>query len=248
MSWYRVAKGRLAYRGRITREPFIRWAGTPEGTEAIGIAASQLRFVRLGGHYRAKRRIWRALDGAARTEPLRSALQSAADDYTNALAGLSYLPLLPCTQISLQRLVVVPRAAVAARTAAALDTRLGDSAPLADLGEAVRRFFVARVLREMDDAVLAARPSPSRPIHAREAWTCVAVDRELQWMDPIWSGPEWTGHLVMYEFPRQGLARRERRTLEAAIKTIREELSSISRLQRHDLLRAAVGRGSTLRA
>jgi RNA polymerase-interacting CarD/CdnL/TRCF family regulator len=52
----------------------------------------------------------------------------------------------------------------------------------------------------------------------------------------------------MYEFPRQGLARKERRALEAAIRTIREELSSISRLQRHDLLRAAVGSGSTLRA
>ena len=248
MSWYRVTRGRLEYRGRITRLPFARWTDTPDGAAAILRAARRLRFARLGGAFRAKRRIWRVLDRAARSEPLSSGLRSAPDDYMAGLTALAYLPLLPSTFVSLHRLVVIPRAAVAARSAAALEERLASPGALDDLDGAVRRFFLDRVVRELDDAVLAGRPTPSRPIQAIEGWTCVGADPELQWMDPIWSGPEWTGHLFMYEYPRQGLARKDRRTLEAAILAIRGELSSISRLQRHDLLRAAVGRGSTLRA
>src|SRR5262249_62106084 len=59
MNWFMVSRGRLEYRGRITREPFRQWASTKEGTEAIARVASGLGFSLFGRSRAARRRMWR---------------------------------------------------------------------------------------------------------------------------------------------------------------------------------------------
>jgi hypothetical protein len=43
----------------------------------------------------------------------------------------------------------------------------------------------------------------------------------------------------MYEFPRAGLSRRDRKTLESAIEEMSATVSSLTKLQRHAMVRAA---------
>lgn len=206
-------------------------------------AARHIRFALLAGLARAKRRTWLALNRAGRSDPLRTALHAEADRFVGLMADLSYTPLLPCARISLQRLVVVPRATLAGRARDALSDRLGALPAMAAFDDAVRTFFYAQLVREMDDAVLVARPSVGRPVRAAEEWTCIGVDRELPWIDSAWTGPGWGGHLFMYEFPRGGLSRKERRAVEETVAGMQAELCTLSRSQRHELLRAALDRG-----
>ena len=42
MSWYRVADGRIQFRGRITRQPFSEWLSTSDGAETVDAAAGML--------------------------------------------------------------------------------------------------------------------------------------------------------------------------------------------------------------
>jgi len=237
LSWFRVADGRLAYRGRTTREPFAAWAETKEGTVAIGNLARQMRF-RLFGRVRcARRRIWRDLDHVSRSEPLRSAIQAETDHFASAMTDLSYAEGLPRVQVALRRLVIVPRSLLAGLAREALRRRLWPLLP--DLDDLVRGFFCEQLLMEMDRAVDRARPSPSRPVHAGEEWSCVGVDTQYVWVDPLWSGPGWLGHVLMYEFPHDGLSRRERKALQRAIDDMQKSVKTLSRLQREAVVRMA---------
>jgi hypothetical protein len=56
----------------------------------------------------------------------------------------------------------------------------------------------------------------------------------------MFSGSEWGGHFVMYEFPRQGLSRRARKDLDSAVRELQDDLGNISRSQRYEIMRAAV--------
>jgi hypothetical protein len=141
----------------------------------------------------------------------------------------------------------VPRATLAGRARDALCSRLSALPVVTDLDDSVRSFFFAQLVREMDAALVAASPSLGRPIHAKGEWVCVGVDRELQWIDPTWTGPGWGGHLYMYELPRDGLSKKDRREVETTLEEMRAELVGLSRVQRHDLLRAALDSGRTLR-
>lgn len=239
MSWFRVSGGRLRYRGRITRDPFTAWAATREGSEALDAVAATMRF-RLFASARAARRVWRALDRATRTEALRQALQSEADRYLAVMANVSYAASLPRTTVALRRLVVVPRAMIVGRARQPLWKRLRSSGALAEVPEAARVFLVDRLLTEMDAAVRNASPSPRRPVGAHDGWGCVAVDPQFVWVDPLWSGDEWTGHVFMYEIPPSGLSRQQRKDLAAAITRLREDLPSLSRIERDGLVRSAI--------
>jgi hypothetical protein len=242
MGWFQVADGQLSYRGRIAREPFAAWARTPEGVEAIDALARQMRFRLFGRARAARRQIWRELDGAARSEPLTSALESEAEYFASAMADLCYSDALPRTQVNLQRLVIVPRALVAGRARPALRRRLWALPSLLAVDESVRGFFCEQLLTEMDRAIDRARPSITHPVHAHEEWACVAAERQCVWMDPMWSGPGWLGHIVMYELPRTPLTRKDRKELDRIILEMQKSLTTLSRTQREGIVRIAADR------
>jgi len=238
MRWFRVSNGRLEYRGRITREPFMRWTETKEGTAAIARVAAGIRFSLFGRSRAARRRIWRALEDASRVESLVAAVRTEAARYMEVLASLSYSDALPRVHIALHRLVLVPRALIAGRARTQLFERLGEAPALAGRDEAARNFFLEQLVKEMDAALQIGSPSPRRPIHAHDEWACVGVSKGLVWVDPLWAGADGTGHVFMCELPHAGLSRRDRKAVEAAIAGMAASVSSLSARQRIAMVRA----------
>lgn len=239
MSWFRVNGGRLEYRGRITRASFTKWTATKEGAAAVARVASGIRFSLLGRSRSARRRMWQALEAASRVESLATAIGGEATRYMQVMASLSYADALPRAHIELHRLVLVPRAMIAGRALTGLFERLAQAPALAGLDEAVHIYFFNQLVIEMDAALQDASPSPRRPVQAHDEWACVGVSKGIVWVDPIWAGPDGTGHVFMYEFPRAGLSRRARKTLEEKIAEMAASVSSLSRVERGALVRAA---------
>ena len=122
----------------------------------------------------------------------------------------------------------------------ALRRKVYTSDALAALDPRVRDFFCEQLAIELDAALAKSRPSVSRPFLTQDTWGCVGYDTEYQWIDPIFSGPGWGGHLVMYEFPRQGLSRRARKELEQTVHELQSSLTNISHIQRQEIIRTAV--------
>ena len=246
MSWFKVSDGRVRFRGRITRRPFTEWAATPEGAAAVDIVARQLRFALLGRTRSAKRRLWRELEAAVSTEQVKTILEASPDYYLNAMTELAYAPSLPRVAIELRRMVVIPRTMIAARGRSALNSRLMVSTAYADLNESLRAFLCDRLVWEIDDAIRRAKPTIKKPVAAREAWTCVALDEKFVWIDPLWSGKDWLGHVFMFEMPER-VSRRERREIEAAIEQLQHSLPELSQVQRDGTVRSAIAAMSPLR-
>lgn len=239
MSWFRVSKGRLEYRGRITKDPFTAWTSTPEGMQAMESAAEGIGFSLFGRQRAAKRQVWRALDSAARAEETIAALRDETHHYLRLLASLAFVQALPRVQVGLHRLVAVPRTMVAGRGYGALCSRLSKVPCLAALDEPIRAFYFEQLLREMDYAFHKAAATPRRPLLIHEGWMCVGVDLDLIWVDPMWSGPGWGGHLFMFENPASGLSRKDLKALESAVADLSRHIASLSRMQRDGLLRSA---------
>jgi hypothetical protein len=242
MNWFGVSRGRLEYRGRITREPFRRWASTKEGTEAIARVAAGLRFSLFGRSRAARRRLWRALHDASCTHSVTTAIANEAPRYMEAVARVAYSDGLPRVNIALHRLVLVPRAVIAGHARVGLFKRLNANPELASLDEAVRVFFFDQIVLEMDAALQKASPGPRDPVHAHDEWACVGVSQDVEWADPIWSGPDGVGHLFLYEFPHAGISRKDRKTLETAIRELSAGVTSLTRIQRYALVRTASAR------
>lgn len=234
-----MSDGRLRYRGRVTRQPFADWVGTPEGKAAIDATARELGFCLLGRTRTARRRMWRSLQSAVASEPVRAALQAEPDRYLAVWTELAYAPALPRVSVALHRLVVVPRTMTAARALSALTARLMSLPSFAALDGPLRTFFCYRVICEMDAAIRRAAPSPRHPVNARESWACVAIDERFMWVDPLWSGREWQGHVMMFEMPAVRPSRKERREIEAAIAKLQGSLPEMSVVQRDGTVRSA---------
>lgn len=239
MSWFRVSGGRLRYRGRITRQPFAEWAVTPEGQAAIVAAGAQLGFCLFGRARTVRRRMWRALSAAAASDAVRAALTAEPDRYLAVWTEVAYAPALPRLHVSLRRLVIVPRTMIAARALSALSSRLMSVPEYAALDAPARAFFSEQVIREMDAAIRRATPSPKRPVGAPERWACVAVDERFVWVDPLWSGRDWQGHVTMFEMPEEAPSRRERREIADAVDRLQRSLSEMSVVQRDGTVRSA---------
>ena len=131
---------------------------------------------------------------------------------------------------------------VTAHVRVELCKRLADTPGLRALDEEVRNFFLDQAIVEMDAALQKGAPSPKHPVQAHDEWACVGVSKGLVWVDPIWAGADGTGHVFMYEFPRPGMPRPKPRELAAAIGEMSAGVSSLSRLQRFALVRAAAAR------
>jgi hypothetical protein len=129
---------------------------------------------------------------------------------------------------------------IAARALSALTARLMSVSCFAALDAPLRTFFCSRVICEMDDAIRRAAPTMKKPLAAREAWTCVGIDDRFMWVDPLWTGREWLGHVLMFEMPEPRPSRRERREIEAAIERLLGTLPEMSVLQRDAAVRSAV--------
>lgn len=240
MSWFKVHRGSLVYRGRITREPFTRWFATTRGLEAVAAVARATRFSLFGRSRSARRRLWRALDARSRTASFATAVGAEASRYMQVLAGVAYADSLPRTHIELRRLVLVPRAMITGRAQAGVIGRLRAAPELAGVDEAVRLFFLEHLVIEMDAALQKSSPSPRQPVQAADGWACVGVSVGTVWVDRLWSGPDGTGHVFMYEYPPGGLSRKGRKLLEAAVAQMAASVSSLSRADRAALVRSAV--------
>jgi hypothetical protein len=239
VAWFYVSDGRLRYRGRITRQPFAAWAASPEGEAAIDAAASQLRFCLLGRARTARRRMWKDLQAIAASEAITAILEAEPDRYLAVWTELAYAPALPRVQVGLRRVVMVPRTMIAARALSGLTARLMSNRTFADLNGPLRAFFCSRCIFEMDEAIRRASPSPRKPVHAREAWSCVGIDQRFTWVDPLWSGPDWLGHAVLFEMADLKLSRRERREIETAIERLQASVAEMSVVQRDGTVRTA---------
>ena len=242
MSWFRVSRGKLEYRGRITREPFRRWASSQEGVEAIARVAAGLRFSLFGRQRSARRRMWRALHDASCSRAVTTAIASEAPRYMESAAHVAYSDGLPRANIALHRLVLVPRAMIGGHARAGLFKRLNEVSDLAALDEVVRLFFFDQIVLQMDAALQKASPSPRDPVQAHNEWACVGVGQDVVWVDPVFSGPDGVGHLFLYEFPRAGITRKDRKALETAIHELSAGVTSLSKVQRHALVRTASAR------
>ena len=238
MQWFAVKRGRLAYRGRLTRAPLVKWLATREGTAAVeqAVKASGLRFFAAA---RTRRHFWKVLEREGRGEQLRAALHAEADRFAAVLGHACYAPALPRTQVALHRLVIVPRALLAARARTGVRQRLWSLPCLKDLDEAVRAFLCEQVLIELDRTIERASPSASHPVEGADGWSCIGTDRPYVWVDPMWAGAEWSGHVFMFEFPRAALTSAQRKELDKAVKHLQTGLSALSRLQRDAIVRRA---------
>lgn len=239
MSWYAVSDGRLRYRGRIDRGPFAAWLGTPEGIAAIAEVAQGIGFRLFGRTRAARREVWRTLERAARTEPFKSALEGAADQFARAVSELAYASALPRVQVSLRRVVLIPRAMIAGKARTAIARWLRSSAGLPAVDEAVQNFLFEQVVVELDAAAHRARPATRRPVQATKDWGCIGIDTKFFWIDPYWSGPGWLGHLIVYEVPPGGTSRRDEKAVDSAVRQLESAIGNLSRQRRQDLVRTA---------
>jgi len=237
VSWFVARRGRLEYRGRITRQPFGEWCATREGTDTIARVAAGMRFSLFGRTRSARRRLWRELDAASRTDAFVSAVAAEPPQFERALAAACYADALPRVHVALGRLVLVPRVLVNYR--AGVSARLMHAPVLAGVDEAVRTFLLDRIVIELDAALAHASPVPRRPVLAADGWACIGVRLDTMWGDPIWAGQNAAGHLFMYELPARRLARREYKALAAGIEQLSATVSTLSRTARDATLRAA---------
>jgi hypothetical protein len=239
VAWFTVKSGRLEYRGRITRQPFAEWCATKEGVEAITRVAKGIRFSFVGRTRSARRRLWRALHAASRTEAFCTAIAAEPDHFAQAMADICYADALPRTHVALGRVVLAPRALAMGRARAGVFARLMSAPAFADIDDAVRTFLLDQLVVEMDAALKKASPVPRRPVLAKDGWVCVGVRLGTVWAEPLWAGPYGSGHLFMYEMPPRQLTRREHKALDAAIEDITGSVSTLSRTARDAMLRAA---------
>ena len=239
MAWFRVASNHLRYRGHLSRAPYAAWAKTSEGATAIDARVAQYRLY-IFRRSRARRRMWRELELAARSQSLRNAIQSEADQFATMIVEASHAPGLPRRTIAFHRLVIVPRTLIAARARTGIRRRLFKSDALGAVDPRVRDFFCEQLVTELDAAVAESRPSAFRPVLTPDGWGCVGRDTHYQWVDPMFSGPDWGGHLLMFEFPREGLSRKATKEVDRAVQELQNSLKNISHTQRDAILRMAI--------
>ena len=245
MAWFDVSGGRLRFR-RTSREPVREWLESGEGTEAIQSAARGIRFALLGRARVARRRLARTLFQAIDSPAARAALTAEGERFLDAWTQLAYAPALPRRTLDNRRLVVVPRAMIVHRSFAGVERRL--SAALgASVPDGFKLFFTRWVVRAMDAAIRKAAPNSKRPLHAPESWACVHVDPEFLWVTSFSSHDPWRGHVMMFELPADGLRRRERQALDAAIAELAVSLPTLTREARDGTVRMAGHQMASLR-
>jgi hypothetical protein len=207
----------------------------------VAAARGDVRFSLFGRDRAARSRLWHELETLASDGRVEEVISEQARFYHTVLASFAFVEALPRTTVDLRRLVAVPRSLVNVRCHTMLSERVADLA-LEDLpcgGRALRDFLVMTLVDEMDRAFLASGPTVRHPVPAADEWVTVGVDVDFVWVKPSWEGPGWEGHHYLYELPRGGLTRRQRKRVETAIRQVAAALESCSRAERHETLQSA---------
>jgi hypothetical protein len=236
-AWFDVSGGRLRFR-RTTTDPVRVWLDSKDGADTVQSVARQARFSLFGRARVARRQLKRTLLDAITASSTREALAAECEHFLAVWTHLAHAPALPRLTLDGRRLVVVPRAMIVSRAAAGAARRL--SAPLGpSVPDGFQSFFSDWVLRAMDDAIRRAAPQPKHPLHAAESWSCVHVDQDFQWVVSFERGDPWRGHVMMFEIPPSGLARRQRQALAAAIAELTSSMPNLTRISRDGTVRMA---------
>jgi hypothetical protein len=234
-------RGGVRYAGRITRRPLAEWLATPEGRATLDAAASRLR-LRLFTRRRAARRLWRELAAAARDRSLVAVVQSEIDAYPRRLQDFAHAAGLPRASAELHRIVVVPRVLINAAATGAIDRRLQSVPAFAALegGDAVRAFFISRLIQDLDAAITRATPSPKRPLVVGPGWISIGIEGAFVWRVPLLNEPPWDGHHYVLELTRDPITRKVRKAVVEAVQRLEASLPALSRMDRNEILRRAM--------
>jgi hypothetical protein len=232
------SRGRATYSGKIAREPFTEWSGSPEGRSVLDQVASRVGFAVFGSMRAARARVWRQLSRAARTDTVGVAVQREVDKYLARLGTLVFARDLPCVGVDLRRLVVVPRMFVNGQAYRHIDAALQSQPAFAALegGESLRRSFVVTLVDSIAAAVAGARPTLRHPLPAGDDWITVGVNEQFEWRIPF-DGPAWPGHYFVLELTRTPITRAVRRAAADAIARVETSLLSLSRMRRSEIVR-----------
>lgn len=237
--WVSCSRGRLTYAG-MTRPPFMAWANTQRGRAVVAAVAREIRFAMFGKERAARSRLWRGLVAATRTEPIAAMIRAEAAAYLGRLSQLAYADGLPRSGVNLHRLVIVPHVLINGAAYRSMSATLGTQPALASLegGEALRDFLFLTLIREMHAAVARAAPSPARPLGGGADWISVGLDDRFVWRVPL-GAPAWAGHHYVLELTREPVTRALRKAVAERIHAVEAALSSLSKLERHEIVRRA---------
>jgi hypothetical protein len=239
--WIRYSRQRFIYTGRIGRAPFSRWVQTEQGRTAVDELAETIRFAFFGRQWAARRRLWRALTAAARDDTVIEIVRSEAQRYLKHVGDLAYADGLPRETIHLRRLVAVPTVLLNGNAYGALDARLARHHAFSGIegGDALRQFFVLKLVEDLEAAAAHACPSIKSPVPAGRGWVIVGRNTTFDWRLPVLNEPLWAGHHYALELTREPITRAVKKAVGASITAMEKALPTLARLERNDILRRA---------
>ena len=240
-AWIRHSRQRFVYTGHIGRGPFSQWAQTTRGHAVVNEIASTIRFALFGKARAARQRLWRGLAAAARDETVVDIVQSEAQVYLKHLGDLAYSDGLPRDTVQCRRLVVVPKVLLNGNAYGAIETRLAGHHAFSSLegDEALRQFFVLRLVEDMDAGATRLQPTIKNALAAGPGWLVVGRNRTFEWRVPVMDEPSWGGHYYVLEVTREPISRTLRKAVDASMTEMEKALPSLARLQRNEVLRRA---------
>jgi hypothetical protein len=232
--WVRYSRQRFIYTGRIGRAPFSRWAQTEQGLAAVEELAATIRFAFFG-------RQWAARTAAAGDDTVVEIVRAEAQRYLKHLGDLAYSDGLPRDTILLRRLVAVPTVLLNGNAYGALETQLASHHAFSGIegGDALRQFFVLKLVEDLEAGAARACPSIKSPVPAGRGWVIVGRNRTFDWRLPILNEPLWAGHHYVLELTREPITRAVRKAVAASMTAMEKALPSLARLERNDILRRA---------
>lgn len=236
----RYKGGRLQYVGRVNHAAFVAWCESADGRAILDPIVSQMGFALLGKARTARRRLWRELIQAARSDTVVAIVQREVDSYLGRLETLVHAHDLPSAGIDLRRLVVVPRLYANTIADRRIDFSLERESAFATGNgrELLRKWFRLTLIDAIESALVDVRLSPKRPVPAGREWVIVGVNEQFEWRVPL-EGPAWPGHYYMLERTHQPITRAIRKAAAEAIARLETSLPALSRLDRNEILRQA---------
>ena len=157
------------------------------------------------------------------------------------LGDLAYPDGLPRDTILLRRLVAVPTVLLNGNAYGALETQLASHHAFSGIegGDALRQFFVLKLVEDLEAGAARACPSIKSPVPAGRGWVIVGRNRTFDWRLPILNEPLWAGHHYVLELTREPITRAVRKAVAASMTAMEKALPSLARLERNDILRRA---------
>jgi hypothetical protein len=196
MGWIKIVGKTLEYVGKLAQaEGFEEWAET-QGIALIEKIASEKGFSLLGKKRAAKKELWEELKEAVTSNALRDEINDEAKVYQLCLARIANeVKSLPKSNGS-NPVIAVPRVILNDAALMMVSHRLRNSDELNKLkgGDKQKEYFFNQLIRELDKALISARPSPKKPFPSEGDWLIVGFDRNFNWLSK-----DWLGHYYLYK-------------------------------------------------